>query len=405
MTKRPPLPDESRPGTPLTPRAPRDRSGATLAAFYFCWIAAVGTFGPFLASYLDARGFSPRAAAWMLAALPLVRVLVTPAWTYVADLLRAPALTLRVVSLGSFVTFCALTAAASPAALALALLAYTAFRAPVGALSDSVTLAWAARTGASFGRVRAWGSAGYLLAVFGIASTLRRVGHGPALAVTAALLAAATLATFGLPAAPPRPRSSLWPSFRRLAATPTVRRVLAAGVLQQVGLAPYEGLFATWMLARAGGLWTGAAIASGVACEIAVMVWGRAWLARVGPRRALLVAFGASVVRWLVTALAPWTAAVALAQALHALGFGLYFVAAVEAVDRAAPEDVRASAQGVHYTVAFGVGAALSLALAGALGGVASMRAIFLLAAGASALAAWVAAGLDPLPPPRAPGR
>jgi MFS family permease len=181
---------------------------------------------------------------------------------------------------------------------------------------------------------------------------------------------------------------------------PTVRRVLAAGVLQQVGLAPYEALFPTWMLHRGGGVWTGTAIASGVACEIVVMVWGRPWITRVGPRRALMVAFGASVVRWLVTALAPWTAVVVFAQSLHGLAFGLYFVAAVQAIDRAAPEDVRASAQGVHYTVAFGLGAALSLALAGALGGVASMRVVFLTAVVASALAAWVASGLD-VPPER----
>lgn len=382
--------------------APRDRSGALLAAFYFCWVSAVGTFGPFLASYLASRGFSARAAAWTLAALPLVRVLVTPAWTYLADLVRAPTVALRFAALGSALTFVALTRTASPAALALALVAYTAFRAPVGALADSVCLAWAARTGGSFGRVRAWGSAGYLAATFGIASSLDRLGHGPALALTTALLAFGALSTWTLPSAPARPGPSLWPSFVRLLRTPTVRRVLAAGVLQQVGLAPYEALFPAWMLHRAGGVWTGTAIAAGVACEIAVMVWGRPWLARVGPRRALLVAFGASVARWLVTALAPWTAAVVLAQSLHGLGFGLYFVASVDAVDRAAPEDVRASAQGVHYTVSFGVGAALSLALAGALGGVASMRAVFLTAAGASALAAWVAAGLDALPAPRA---
>lgn len=383
----------------------RDRSGATLAAFYFCWLAAVGTFGPFLAAYLGARGFSPRAAAWTLAALPLVRVLVTPGWTYVADLLRAPALTLRVVALGSLGAFLALRGTSTPAALTLALLAYTAFRAPVGALSDSVALAWAARTGGSFGGVRAWGSAGYLAASFTVASTLDRLGHGPALTLTTTLLALGTLSAWAMPAAAPRPSASLWPSFRRMLATPAVRRVLAAGVLQQVGLAPYEGLFAAWMLPRAGGLWTGVAIASGVACEIAVMVWGRPWLARVGPRRALQVAFAASVVRWLVTALAPWTAVVALAQTLHALAFGLYFVASVEAIDRAAPDDVRSSAQGVHYTVAFGVGAALSLALAGSLGGVSAMRAIFLLAAVASALAGWVITGLGPLPPGRLGGR
>jgi PPP family 3-phenylpropionic acid transporter len=133
-----------------------------------------------------------------------------------------------------------------------------------------------------------------------------------------------------------------------------------------------------------------------VVCEIAVMVWARPWLARVGVRRALLLSFGAAALRWAVTALVPSVAAVALVQCLHGLAFGLYFVAAVEALDRAAPDDVRASAQGVHYTVVFGAGPSLALGLAGALGGLGAMRAIFLTAAAASVLAGWAVWALPP---------
>lgn len=374
----------------------RDLSGVTLAAFYFCWIAAVGAFGPFLAGYLDARGLSPRAVAWLLAVMPLVRVVVTPAWTYLADLLRAPTLTLRIVCVGALVAFVGVARSAHPVPIALTLCLYTAFRAPVGALSDAVCLAWAERTGGAFGRVRAWGSLGYLLATLGIANLLPRLGHGFTLGLTLGLLGLGAAFTFALPAAPPRPTASLWRAFRRLVATPVVRRVLLAGSLQQMGLAPYDALYPTWMLHRAGGAWTGASIALGVVCEIAVMVWARPWLARVGVRRALLLSFGAAALRWVVTALVPSVATVALVQCLHGLAFGLYFVAAVEALDRAAPEDVRASAQGVHYTVVFGAGPSLALGLAGALGGLGAMRAIFLTAAAASVLAAWAVWALPP---------
>lgn len=376
---------------------PRDATGPTLAVFYFAWLAAVGTFGPFLAAFLGARGFAPRAAAWLLATLPLVRVIVTPAWTYAADRLRSPTGTLRVVALASLAAFATLPLARGPTTLALALVAYTVCRAPVGALADSAALGWSARTGGDFGRVRAWGSAGYLLAAFGVANSLGPLGHGPALALTTALLALGALAAWRLPATPARPSPPLGPSLRGLLRAPAVRRVLLAAMLQQVGLAPYDGLFAAWLLPRAGGLWTGVAIASGVACEIAVMVWARLWLARVGPRRALAVGCAASALRWVVTAVAPWPLAVAI-QCLHALGFGLFFIAAVEAIDRAAPADVRASAQGVHYAVAFGLGAALALALAGALGGAAALHRTFLVAALASVAAGIVVAGLEPLP-------
>jgi len=376
-----------------------DMAGVRLACFYFCWVAALGTFGPFLAGFLALRGMSPRAVTWTLAVVPLVRVLATPAWTYLADRLRAPTLMLRVVCLGAVAAFVAVAKSPTPRALALALMVYTVFRAPVGALSDSVALAWAARTGGSFGRVRALGSFGYLLAAVVLANLLARHGHGLALALTLGLLGAATALTWTLPGAPPRPTGALGYAFRRLLAEPTVRRLLAAGTLQQMGLAPYDALFPTWFLHRAGGAWTGGAIALGVGCEIVVMVWARPWIQRVGVWRALGVAFGASVLRWLVTAFVPVTAVVALAQGLHGLAFGLYFVAAVEALDRVAPDDVRASAQGVHHTVVFGVGTAGALAIAGALGGLASMRAVFVAAAVASALAAWLVAGVDHRPP------
>lgn len=375
--------------------APREMSGATLAACYFFWLAAVGAFGPLLADYLTVRGFSPRAAAWLLALLPVVRVLTTPAWTYLADLLHAPAIVLRVVAFGSLASFLVLTHVHGAFTLATMLLVYSVFRAPVGALLDSVTLAWMARSGRSFGEVRAWGSVGYLLTTFLAATSIARHGHGPSLVLTAVLLLLGLLAVWTLPATTARPRGSLWPSFRRMLATPAVRRVLAAGVLHQLGLAPYDGLFAAWMLHRAGGVWTGLAVALGVLCEVAVMLRCRPWLARVGPQRALQFAFLASVLRWLVTALAPWTVLVVLAQSLHALTFGVYFVAATEAIDQAVPEEVRTSAQGIHYTVSFGMGSALALALAGTLGGVHAMRTVFLLAALASALAGWVVAEAD----------
>ena len=365
-----------------------DRGATPLAAFYFAWIAAIGAFGPFMASFLEGRGLGARSTAWVLAALPLVRVVVTPLWTYLADLVRAPTRVLQWVSTGSLVTFALVALAHTPAQVAAAVLLYTVFRAPVGALADAVLLAWSQRTGTAFGRVRAFGSAGYLVATLAAGVLLDGHGPWPALALAAALLALATVCVRSLPAAPAHRGPSLWPSFVRLARDPRVLRVLAAGVLQQMGLAPYDNLFPTWFARRAGGAWSGASIAVGVACEVAVMVWARPWIARVGPERTMALSFAMSVLRWAVIARAesPWV--LGLTQSLHAVAFATYFLAAVELLDRAAPPELRASAQGIQYTVVFGGGSALSLAIGGALGGVEGVRAIFALAAVCSGLAA-----------------
>jgi PPP family 3-phenylpropionic acid transporter len=371
---------------------PRDRTGLALGAFYFAWIAAIGAFGPFMASFLAARGLSPRAIAWLLAALPLVRVLVTPGWTFVADHLRAPGRVLQVVALGAALSFALLAIARSPLAVVAVVVAYTVFRAPIGALADTILLAWSQRTRTPFGRVRAWGSFGYLLAAFGAGATLERAGPSAAVALTLTLLAGAALFARALPEATPRPGASLWPAFVRMARDRRIARVLVAGVLQQMGLAPYDMLFPAWFAARAGGAWTGASIALGVACEVAVMLWARPWLARIGAERVMALSFAASVARWSVVAFSDSTLAIGLAQSLHALAFGTYFLASVELLDRIAPPEVRASAQGIQYTVVFGGGSALALSVAGALGGVVAVPTIFTVAAVCSALAALLMA-------------
>lgn len=362
-------------------------TGRSLATFYFGWIAAIGAFGPFMASFLEARGLSAREGAWLLAALPLLRVVVTPLWTYAADLMRSPVRVLQLVSAGAALSFALLIGVKSPLAVSLIVAAYTVFRAPVGPLADAVLLAWSQRSGTPFGRVRAWGSFGYLIAAFGAGALLERSGAGTAVALTLTLLTGAALSAWALPSAPLRRGPSIWPAFVRVARDPVVARVLVVGVLNQMGLAPYDMLFSTWFARRAGGTWAGASIAAGVACEVAVMLFARPWLARVGPERVLALSFIAATVRWLVVAYATSDLALGAVQVLHALSFGTYFLASVEALDRASPPEVRASVQGVQYTVVFSAGSALALGVAGVLGGVDGVRAIFKVAAACAALA------------------
>lgn len=365
----------------MSDASPRDASAAVFAGYYFAWFAAIGAFGPFLASFLEARGLSPKASAWVLAALPLARVLATPMWTYAADRLRAPGRVLQLVAAGSALSFAALVVVRSPVAVVAIVTLYTVFRAPSGPLVDSLVLAWSKRTARPFGRVRAWGSVGYLVAAFGAGTLLERAGPETAVTLTLALLTAAALCAFAVPAAPPRKAPPLWGAFRRVASDPVVMRVLVAGVLTQMGQAPYDMLFPTWFARRASGTWAGVSIALGVACEIVVMLYSRPWLSRLGPSRVMALSCAAGALRWVIVARASSDVVIGLAQALHALSFGTFFLASVEALDRAAPPEVRASVQGIQHTVVYAGGSALALGLAGTLGGVAAMREVFALAA------------------------
>jgi MFS transporter, PPP family, 3-phenylpropionic acid transporter len=378
----------------LSDVAPRDASATVFAGYYFAWFAAIGAFGPFLASFLESRGLSARGAAWVLAALPLARGLVTPMWTYAADRMRSPGRVLQLVAAGAALSFAALVVVKTPAAVVAIVALYTVFRAPSGPLADSLVLAWSKRTSKPFGRVRAWGSVGYLVAAFGAGTLLERAGPETAVTLTLMLLTAAALCAFAVPAAPPRKSPPLWGAFRRVASDLVVLRVLVAGVLTQMGQAPYDMLFPTWFARRAGGTWAGASIALGVACEIVVMLYSRPWLSRLGPSRVMALSCAAGALRWVLVARASSDVVIGLAQLLHAFSFGTFFLASVESLDRAAPPEVRASVQGVQHTVVYSGGSALGLGLAGALGGVVAMREVFAVAA----LCAVVSTGLMLIP-------
>jgi PPP family 3-phenylpropionic acid transporter len=295
---------------------------------------------------------------------------------------------LQVVSLASVLTFAMLSFARTSGAVVVALVIYTLARSPVGPLLDALALASHARGGAPFGAVRAWGSLGYLSAAWAAGALLAARGPTAALTPTLLLLMVSVACAFVVPPAPPTPREALLPALYRLVREPRVARVLALGVLNQVGLSPYDMLFPTWFARRAGGATAGAAVALGVACEVVVMFWGRSLVAHLGAMRAMSLAFALSALRWALVSRVTHVPTLVAVQCLHGFTFGVYYLAAVSRLDEVAPREVRTSAQGIHHALVFGGGGALSLALAGALGGVDSMATVFTVAAVASTCAA-----------------
>ena len=110
-----------------------------------------------------------------------------------------------------------------------------------------------------------------------------------------------------------------------------------------------------------------------------------------------------SAARWLLTAGAGGAATIVAAQALHALTFGLYWGAAVNAMAALVPPRLRATGQALFTAVVFGGGNGLGFALAGwgydRLGGV---RPLFVGAAAAELVALAVLLLLAPRRPLRA---
>jgi PPP family 3-phenylpropionic acid transporter len=90
-------------------------------------------------------------------------------------------------------------------------------------------------------------------------------------------------------------------------------------------------------------------------------------LSWISPETLFAVAFAGAVARWGLMSAAPGTTGLVVAQALHALTFGAFHIAAVTLIHRTVPPSLRATGQTLYSSLAYGVGSAASSLFNGAL--------------------------------------
>lgn len=106
----------------------------------------------------------------------------------------------------------------------------------------------------------------------------------------------------------------------------------------------------------------------------------------------LTIACVGSAIRWAVVGFTSRAAVLVVAQSLHALTFGAFYLAAVAIVDEECPPAQRTLGQGMFAAWAFGIAAAIALAIGGAVERAAGMPGVFRVGAAASTVAAVLAA-------------
>src|SRR5687767_14169079 len=107
--------------------------------FYFCWLAAMGFYIPYVSLYYRSAGLD-LAQIGLLVALPgLLQIIATPVWGLVADGLQIHRVLLPLAAAGTLLPVL-LTGQTGRFDLLLALVALLAlFTAPVTPLADSAT--------------------------------------------------------------------------------------------------------------------------------------------------------------------------------------------------------------------------------------------------------------------------
>jgi PPP family 3-phenylpropionic acid transporter len=369
-----------------------DRFALRLSAFYAAFFVYAGMSLPFLPVWLRAKGLDAREIGMVLAAPLLVRLLVVPVSTRLADrfaLLRGTLVATTVASVAGF----ALLGLSDGLLLILAMMSLASVVwTPVLPLADAYALRGLAERRLAYGPVRLWGSVSFIAANFGGGLVLAWAGAANLIwAVVASQALTAVAALCLLPLAPERPASAAsgrptMPLWR----LPAFLSIVAAASLIQASHAVLHG-FATLQWAAKGleGPAIGALWGLGVIAEICLFAAsGRLVPLLGGPAMIALGGLGA-LIRWGAMAVDPPTALLPALQCLHALSFGATHLGAMHVLARLVPPGQGATAQG-DFAAVQGLTLAAAMGVAGLLVeayGHAAYAGMALMAAAGSAIA------------------
>jgi PPP family 3-phenylpropionic acid transporter len=329
------------------------------ALLYSAQFVAVGITLPFLPAVLTARGMSPQEVGVLLATASAVRLVAGPLGGRLADALGDARLVLAVGAGIATLVACGLLLPASFLLLLAVMALHSAAFAPVVPLSDALAVAASRGVGGfDYARVRAAGSIAFMLAAIACGQAVALAGIDAAVWLLVGGLAATSLAALALPGAAPRAgrvASRGWAGFFAPLRIPAMRRLMLVSALIQGSHAMYYG-FGTlhWQAAGLGAGVIGALWAVGVLAEIALFLWGRGLVARLGPVGLSLAAAAAGVLRWGITALTVDPLLLFPAQALHAGTFAMQHLAMMAVLGRVVPPAEAGTAQTLH--AALGVG-------------------------------------------------
>ena len=339
----------------MTHRLPYGR----LAGFYFFYFAYLGTFSPFFSLYLESVGLSAVDIGAVMALPQLTRIVAPQLWSTLADRSGAPVRVVRLTGVIGTLAFLILFASSRFGVLLLAIATMTFFWSAALPLMEATTLTHLGDRTERYGRIRVWGSVGFIAAVVLVGHaldhlTLRAV---PALVLT--MMLGMLLFTWVVPEAPGTHHVAE-SRVRELLRRPHVAALIAAGAFMAAAHGPYYTFFSIHLVAlgyskaATGWLW-----ALGVLCEIAIFMWMPRLYRAFTLRQILIGSFVLAVVRFAVIGWLAGNLLVLLcAQVLHAATFGSFHAASIGYVHRYFRGRLQARGQAIYGSLSFGVGGA-----------------------------------------------
>jgi len=329
--------------------------------FLFCYYAHAGTWSTYATLFFADKGMTVAQIGVLMSMIQVLRIVGPNVWGYVADHYDRRVLVLRLAGFAALAGFSGFFFGGTFGHFMLAMIVLNLFTSGQAPICEALMLSEMKGDLTYYGRIRMWGSIGFIVAVTLASFALERYGIMTLPWVAAALLVFTIAAAFRLRDVPRRTHKEAPPPLTALLRR---REVIAFFASTALMVAAHTSLYTFYSLylEREGYSKTviGAMWSLGVLAEVLLFYFQAPLFKRWGAMRMMYLALGLSVLRFVMIGAGSHVLWLLIAaQLMHAATFALHHSSSVMTLQRWFSGPLQARGQALYMSISYGVGGSL----------------------------------------------
>ena len=342
-------------------RVAKPEQSLNFALFFFAYYGYVGIFSPYASLFFEERGLSAAQIGVLMSLLQVMRIFGPNVWGWVADHRSQRVAVLRVTSLAAVISFCGMFFGQTFAYFFAVMVIVNLFTSAQGPLSEALMLSAMRGDLTHYGRLRLWGSVGFIFSVMAAGQLLDwySVELMPWLALI--MLAMVSVVTLRMREEAPIVHRSDSPSVMSVLRKREVWSFFTSTFLMvaaHASLYVYYSLYLSqigYSKTVIGLMWS-----LGVIAEIIFFFYQEPLFKRFGVKNLMFVSLAIGVIRFLMIAFGAQSLVLLLiAQVLHAATFGVHHSSSVATLQRWFSGPLQARGQALYISISYGLGGTL----------------------------------------------
>ncbi len=329
-----------------------------LSGFYFFHFAFIGAFAPYWSLYLKSLSFGAFQIGVLMSLLHVTRIFAPAAWGWLADHTGKRLLIVRSAAITGLISYCAVFFGESFTWLFVTMTLMSFFWSASLPLIEATTLSYLGESTAKYGRIRVWGSVGFIFAVTSVGYLLDSTDIASLLWAVLGFKLGIVVFSRQIPEGEIVVHAADSHSIRQIFKRPEVLAFFAACLLMALAHGPYYTFYSIYLVENGysksmiGWLW-----AIGVICEIGIFFLMPQLMHRFRLKQIMIFSLGCAIVRFLMIGWGvDWPVIILLAQILHAATYGAHHATAMMFVHRFFPGRHQGKGQALYTSLTFGIG-------------------------------------------------